>query len=101
MCPCWWPENDAPSLNPHQSLTHTRPLLPQISLRTLFPDANVSMLVAKRPTLLTAAEWPAVVAAHAKLHAMFPEGGVDHMVGRGCVRWRGQVVGQDCSGRAC
>lgn len=36
-----------PSLNPHQLLTHTQPPPPQISIRTLFPDANVSMLVAR------------------------------------------------------
>ncbi|PNH09190.1 Cyclin-dependent kinase 3 [Tetrabaena socialis] len=51
-----------------------------IQLRELFPEANVSALVSRRPTLLTDGEWPGVVAAHAKLHSMFPEGGVCQMV---------------------
>lgn len=37
-------------------------------------------MVNKRPTLLTAAEWAGVLAGHAKMHKMFPEGGVDRLV---------------------
>ncbi|GIL50541.1 hypothetical protein Vafri_6714 [Volvox africanus] len=51
-----------------------------IQLREMFPDANVSIIIAKRPTLLTAAEWPGVEGAHRKLREMFPEGGLGQMV---------------------
>ncbi|PNW80289.1 hypothetical protein CHLRE_08g385600v5 [Chlamydomonas reinhardtii] len=53
-----------------------------IQLREWFPAANLGMLLARRPTLLTAAEWGGVAAARDKLHAMFPEGGVDDLVTR-------------------
>ncbi|EFJ44519.1 hypothetical protein VOLCADRAFT_95232, partial [Volvox carteri f. nagariensis] len=51
-----------------------------VQLREMFPDANVSVIIAKRPTLLTAAEWPGVEVAHRKLGTMFPEGGLGQMV---------------------
>ncbi|GIL81110.1 hypothetical protein Vretimale_12785 [Volvox reticuliferus] len=51
-----------------------------IQLREMFPDANVSIIIAKRPTLLTSAEWPGVEAAHRKLQELFPEGGLGQMV---------------------
>ncbi|GLC53648.1 hypothetical protein PLESTB_000772400 [Pleodorina starrii] len=51
-----------------------------VALREMFPDANVSMMLAKRPTLLTEAEWAGVGTAHRKLGEMFPEGGLGQMV---------------------
>lgn len=52
----------------------------QVQLRDLFPCTNLSMMIAKRPSLLLGQEFSAIATAHAKLHEMFPEGGVDRMV---------------------
>lgn len=78
-CQTHCPSDHGPHL-PHP-LAHPILFPPlQIQLREWFPAANLGMLLARRPTLLTAAEWGGVAAARDKLHAMFPEGGVDDLV---------------------
>lgn len=52
----------------------------QVQLKLMFPAADLTRMLIKRPMLLLDSEFEAVAEARRKLHAMFPEGGVDELV---------------------
>eukprot|EP00877_Chromochloris_zofingiensis_P011212 jgi/Chrzof1/6344/Cz18g05030.t1 len=51
-----------------------------VQLKLMFPAADLTRMLIKRPMLLLDSEFEAVAEARRKLHAMFPEGGVDELV---------------------
>lgn len=53
-----------------------------IEMRRMFPTANISFIVARRPALLLQPAFDGAVVAAAKLASMFPEGGIDELVAR-------------------